>query len=235
MARHVFQTGCPSAEHGDTDPTEFRGEVSVRAPAGMTGCGCWGGRAKGTPMMIGQKRGGPAIAKERQEEKQEKHPWCPVEGKGACWGLSSTEHHHGRTSRLQRSGEEVCRGATPSPEMGRVSQEPGWEGMRGHLAGVPADEGECPEGVWWGGSRWKPLPFPGPYLTLSACWRGQGSLPMKVINAIKQTYREARTLGGSWLPVCPHCLPHPGSTLLFVKVSLSARSPAPGRFSKHVC
>ena len=34
MARHVFQTGRPSAVHGDTDPTEFRGEVSVKAAAG---------------------------------------------------------------------------------------------------------------------------------------------------------------------------------------------------------
>ena len=101
-------------------------------------------RAKGTPMTKGQKRGG--------LEEQEKHPWCPVEGEGACWGLSSTEHHHGRTSRLQRSGEEVCRGAAPSPETGRVSQGPGWEGMRGHPAAVPADECECLEGLrGWGG------------------------------------------------------------------------------------
>ena len=101
-------------------------------------------RAKGTPMTKGQKRGG--------LEEQEKHPWCPVEGEGACWGLSSTEHHHGRTSRLQRSGEEVCRGAAPSPETGRVSQGPGWEGMRGHLAAVPTDECECLEGLrGWGG------------------------------------------------------------------------------------
>ena len=176
-------------------------------------------------MTKGQKRGG--------LEEQEKHPWCPVEGEGACWGLSSTEHHHGRTSRLQRSGEEVCRGAAPSPETGRVSQGPGWEGMRGHLAAVPADECECLEGLR--GVSPEATAFPGPYLTLLACWRGQGGLPTEVVNAIKQTYREPPTLVESWLPMCPHCLPHPGSILLFVKVLLSARSPAPERFSKHVC
>ena len=105
------------------------------------------GHTEGTPTTKGQKRwgGGLEIAKDRQEENQEKHPWCPVEGRGgeqagllgsgvggwACWGPSSTEHYRGRTLGLQRSREEVCQGAAPSPELGRVSQGPGWEGMGG--------------------------------------------------------------------------------------------------------
>ena len=64
------------------DPTEFRGEVPVRAPARMTGCGC--GRAHGghPNHERSEKVGGLEIAKDRQEENQEKHPWCPVEGRG---------------------------------------------------------------------------------------------------------------------------------------------------------
>lgn len=158
-----------------------------------------------------------------------------------CWGLSSTEHYCGRTSGLQRSGEEVCQGAAPSPEPGRASQGPGWEGMGGHLAGVPAEElkakrgeHECLEGAR-GRVSPEATAFPGPYFTLLACWRSQGGLPMDVVSAIKQTYGEPPTLVSSWLPMCPNCLPHPGSTLLFVKVSLLAQSLAPGRLSKHVC
>ena len=61
------------------------------------------GHTEGTPTPKGPKRwgGGLEIAKDRQEENQEKHPWCPVEGRGgeqagllvqstiACyWGLT---------------------------------------------------------------------------------------------------------------------------------------------------
>ena len=110
--------------------------------------------------------------------------------------------------------------------------------MGGHLAGVPAEElkakrgeCECPEGAR-GRVSPESTTFPGPYFTLLACWRSQGGLPTDVVSAIKQTYGEPPTLASGWLPMCPNCLPHPGSTLLFVKVLLLAQSLAPGRLSK---
>lgn len=41
-----------------------------------------GGHTEGTPTIKGQKRGVPEIEKDRQEEKQEKHPLVPSGGGG---------------------------------------------------------------------------------------------------------------------------------------------------------
>ena len=90
------------------------------------------------------------------------------------------------------------------------------------LGGDEGPPGRSPHSAWrgcrGGGVSPEATAFPGPYLTLLACWRGQGGLPTEVINAVKQTYREPPTLVDSWLLMYPHCLPHPGSTLLIVKV-----------------
>ena len=157
-----------------------------------------------------------------------------MEGEGACWGLSSTEHHHGRTSRLQRSGEEVCRGAAPSPETGRVSQGPGWEGMRGHLAGVPTDECECLEGLqgWGGLAGSHRISRP---LSHSLSMLERPGRPSHGGHQCSKTDLQGTSHPGGQLAAHVSSLSSPPRQHSAHRQGLSARSPAPERFSKHVC